>query len=307
MFLVFQDVYLRLAVRISASVLVAALFGPVKGTDGGSAFSQKQEIIFWKFHRETNGLGRFKLRPPDFRRHRRAKSPPSTRARVRRGALVPPASNPIVLRHVIERAGGAEARAARMRPGPGFCALSVREVGHAWAAASGGHRRNGQHEPDERGKNRNQIPADCALAGCAATLGLGIAPFSSGTRSGFGRHCTLRDGVSRAAQTCSSVRRIGRGAPRGQREGCAPGRSRSGDGWRTSSRANGLGAVPRPRARFVGDIRVLASARHAPPWTRFWDPRRHAGRGCIVRMARAAYSCRTEATRRPLELARALA
>ena len=50
MFLVFQDVYLRLAVRISASVLVAALFGPVKGTDGGSAFSQKQEIIFWWPH-----------------------------------------------------------------------------------------------------------------------------------------------------------------------------------------------------------------------------------------------------------------
>ena len=54
MFLVFQDVYLRLAVRISASVLVAALFGPVKGTDGGSAFSQKQEIIFWWPHKGTS-------------------------------------------------------------------------------------------------------------------------------------------------------------------------------------------------------------------------------------------------------------
>ena len=237
----------------------------------------------------------------------RFSSPPFASARVHRGALVPPASNPIVLRHVIDRAGGTEARAARMRPGPGFCALSVREVGHAWAAASGGHRRNGRHEPDERGKNRSLSPADCALAGCTTTLGLGIAPFSSGTRSGFGRHCTLRAGVSRAAQTCSSVRRIGRGAPRGQREGCAPGRSHSGDGRRTSSRASGLGAVPRPRARFVGDIRVLAFARHAPPRTRFWDPRRHVGRGCIVRMARAAYSCRTEATRRPLERARARA
>ena len=142
---------------------------------GGRSFAVKQI-----------GLGR-SVSAPDFRRHRRAKSPPSTRARVRRGALVPPASNPIVLRHVIDRAGGAEARAARMRPGPGFCALSVREVGHAWAAASGGHRRNGRREPGERGKNRNQFPADCALAGCTATLGLGIAPFSSGTRSGFGR------------------------------------------------------------------------------------------------------------------------
>ena len=31
------------------------------------------------------------------------------------------------------------------------------------------------------------------------------------------------------------------------------------------------------------------------------------GRGCIVRVARAAYSCRTEATRWPLQLARAFA
>ena len=117
----------------------------------------------------------------------RFSSPPFASARVHRGALVPPASNPIVLRHVIDLAGGAEARAARMRPGPGFCAPSVREVGHAWAAASGGHRRNGRLKHDERGKNRNQIPTDCALAGSTATLGLGIAPFSSGTRSGFGR------------------------------------------------------------------------------------------------------------------------
>ena len=56
MFLVFQDVYLRLAVRISASVLVAALFGPVKGTDGGSAFSQKQENIFWSPHPRSDKM-----------------------------------------------------------------------------------------------------------------------------------------------------------------------------------------------------------------------------------------------------------
>ena len=57
MFLVFQDVYLRLAVRISASVLVAALFGPVKGTDGGSAFSQKQaENIFWWPHPRSDKM-----------------------------------------------------------------------------------------------------------------------------------------------------------------------------------------------------------------------------------------------------------
>ena len=56
MFLVFQDVYLRLAVRISASVLVAALFGPVKGTDGGSAFSQKQVNIFWWPHPRSDKM-----------------------------------------------------------------------------------------------------------------------------------------------------------------------------------------------------------------------------------------------------------
>ena len=56
MFFVFQDVYLRLAVRISASVLVAALFGPVKGTDGGSAFSQKQENIFWWPHPRSDKM-----------------------------------------------------------------------------------------------------------------------------------------------------------------------------------------------------------------------------------------------------------
>ena len=199
----------------------------------------------------------------------RFSSPPFAGARVHRGALVPPASNPIVLRHVIDRAGGTEARAARMRPGPGFCALSVREVGHAWAAASGGHRRNGRREPGERGKNRNQIPADCALAGCTATLGLGIAPFSSGTRSGFGRpghittasppspgggHAWRRPGQERPGGT-------GRKAPCGKRSqpAKADGMPRVGAGgrpaaprplWNRGCRFGALGArVGRPRAQ----------------------------------------------------------
>ena len=156
-----------------------------------------------------------------------------------------------------------------MRPGPGFCALSVREVGHAWAAASGGHRRNGRREPDERGKNRSLSPADCALAGCTATLGLGIAPFPSGTRSGFGRpghittasppspgggHAWRRPGPERPGGT-------GRKAPCGKRSqpAKADGMPRVGAGgrpaaarplWNRGCRFGGLGArVGRPRAQ----------------------------------------------------------
>lgn len=110
--------------------------------------------------------------------------------------------------------------------------------------------------------------------------------------------------VAHNGATCASARRTGRGALKGQRRGCAPGRLHPGDGWCTSSRGNGLGAVLRPRGRFGGGIRVLAFARRAPPRPRFWSTLRHAGEGCITRAARAAYSCRPKVAGRPRELVR---